>query len=391
MSAEPLGAFDEGRLASLTGVKWNAFPPDVLPAWIADMDFDLAPPVRAALAAQVAAGDLGYPPGPGTPLRAAFAERMAARYGWRVDPAAVRETTDVIQGLEIALTHGSAPGDPIAIHTPTYPPFLATLQSMGRPLVPIPFADTAGGWRFDPEAAEAAIARAGARALVLVSPHNPTGRVFSRAELGALAEIAARHDLLVVADEVHAELTHEGRHVPFASLDADTAGRTITLTSATKAFNLAGIRCAVSHFGDARVLAGRDQVPSHLYGQPGVLGVVATLAAWNEGEPWLEAVRMQLRANRDRLVTRLAAELPAARLHAPEATYLAWIDFRGCGLGDDPAAALLERARVALSPGPDFGTGGHGFARFNFATGPRRLDEAIDRIVAAVGATSGGR
>lgn len=384
--AGELDRLDRAWLRARPGVKWQRYGPDVLPAWVADMDFPAPGVVREALRAVVEGGDLGYPAWhDGTPLRAAFAERMAALHGWEVDPARVRELTDVIQGLQLSLQLASVPGDPVAIHTPAYPPFLASITQMGRRLVPLPMEDTPEGWRCDPERAEAAVAAAGCRILVLVNPHNPTGRVLGRAELEALAGIVERHDLLVVTDEIHAELAlPPARHVPFASLGPELARRTITLTSATKAFNLAGIRCAVAHVGPDDVLAARDDAPSNLYGQPSTLSVVATLAAWRDGGPWAEEVRAYLGENRELLVARLADALPAVRLHPPEGTYLAWLDLRAFGLGDDPAARLLETARVALGHGPEFGPGGAGFARCNFATSKAVLGEILDRLVAGL-------
>lgn len=384
--AEELDELDLEWLHAKPGVKWHRYGPDVLPAWVADMDFPTPPAVRAALVAAVEGGDLGYPAWHGgTPLRAAFAERMAARYGWEADPARVRELTDVIQGLQLVLHLASAPGDGVALHTPAYPPFLSSITEMGRRLVALPMEDTAEGWRFDAERAEAAIVAAHCRVLVLVNPHNPTGRVLARSELEALAEIAERHDLVVVSDEIHAELAMApASHVPFASLGEDAASRTVTLTSATKAFNLAGIRCALAHVGPDAVLAARDREPSNLYGQPSNLSVVATLAAWREGGPWAGEVAARLSANRELLVRRLAGELPSVRLHPPEGTYLAWLDLRAFDLGDDPAVPLLATARVALGHGPDFGPGGAGFARCNFATSSAVLGEILDRLVGAL-------
>lgn len=385
MRAEQFDALDEEWLRHKPGIKWRRFGEGVLPAWVADMDFPIPPVVREALVEVVEGGDLGYPDWRGgSPLREAFAARMAARYGWEPDPGRVRELTDIIQGLQLSLHLASAPGDAVAIHTPSYPPFLSSIEAMGRRLVPLPMEDTPAGWRFDAARAEAAIAEARCRVLVLVNPHNPTGRVFTREELVALAEIAERHDLVVVSDEVHAELAFSPQvHVPFAGIDSAVARRTITLTSATKAFNLAGIRCAVAHLGPDEVLAAREAAPSELFGQPSNLSVAATLAAWQRGGPWAAAVLEYLQANRDVLAEGIAAGLPSVGHHRPEGTYLAWLDVRPLDLGPDPAARVLERAKVAVGRGRDFGPGGEGFIRVNFATSRPLLSEILARLTGA--------
>lgn len=386
MNRADLDALGEEQLHRRPGLKWRRYGGDVLPAWVADMDFPVPPPVREALVELIEAGDLGYPDWrQGSPLREAFAERMSARHGWDPEPARVREVTDIIQGVQLALSLGSDEGDAVAMLTPSYPPFLETLHQMRRRLVPIPFEETGEGWGFDAERAEADVAAASCRALLLVNPHNPTGRMLTAPELTALGEIAERHDLVVVADEVHAELAYDGRrHVPFAGLGPSLERRSVTLTSATKSFNLAGIRCAVAHFGSDELLAGHDRAPSALYGTPSVLGVEATLAAWRHGDGWLAEVVAYLDGNRRRLAERLAVETPALRWRPPEATYLAWLDCSATKLGSDPAKALLDRARVALASGNDFGPGGSGFARLNFATSRAVLDRIIDRLVTAV-------
>lgn len=389
MSASRFDELTEERLRRRPGLKWQRYGPEVLPAWVADMDYPIPSAVRDALSTQVELGDLGYPGwlGRGSPLRVAFADRMSQRYGWQPEPSKVRELTDIIQGLQLALTLGTEAGDPVAMLTPSYPPFLETLRQMGRPLVAIPLEDDGGQWRFDAERAEHDLAATSCRALVLVNPHNPTGRMLDRTELSALAEIAERHDLLVIADEVHAELSYEGRcHLPFAAIDPSLERRCVTLTSATKAFNLAGIRCALAHFGPPELLERRDRAPFALYGEPSSLGVVATLAAWTGGDGWREEVVAYLDGNRRRLGERLAAELPAVRHLPPEATYLAWLDLSAAGLGDDPAPGLLASAKVALSRGVDFGPEGAGFVRLNFATSRPVLDEILDRLVRAIAA-----
>ena len=409
----------EGWLRTKPGIKWRVAGPGELAAWVADMDFPPPPAVRRALSGLADGGDLGYPAwllDEGSPVREAFAARMSARYGWKPDPAHAREFTDIIQALQAVLYVATRPGDAVAMHVPTYPPFLRTLAVMGRRLVPVPVepAPAAPGapapavpaagpaapptgpaappagphWSFDAERLERDITTAGARTLILVNPHNPTGRAFTRPELDAIAAVADAHDLLVIADEVHAELTYPpSTHTPFGSLP-QMAGRTVTLTSATKAFNLAGIRCAVAHVGSAAIRSALAQLPPMMLGAVSAPGVTATLAAWEQDGEWLDAVLRRLAANR----AIIASELGPAGIgyRPPEATYLAWLDCRGLNLPGDPAAFFLDAAGVRLSPGPDFGPGGDGFARLNFATSERVLTEMCRRMAAAVRTTAAG-
>lgn len=378
-----LDTLDLATLTKRPGIKWAlATARGALPAWIADMDFPVAEPIRDALVEAVHS-ELGYPAwddGSPTdnPLIEAFVGRMSTRYGYAPQPGHVRVFTELIQALQAVLHVATRPGDAVAMHTPAYPPFVRTLEAMGRRLVPIAMVDTEDGWSFDTDRLAADVARHECRALILVNPHNPTGRVFTPDELRALAEVVQRHDLLVIADEIHAELAYEPhRHVPFATLAPDLAARTVTLTSASKAFNLAGLRCSVADVAPARVRAALDALPPLLLGQPSSLGVLGTLAAWRHGEPWLTEVRTILDRNR-----RLVADAlpPGVRHHPPEATYLAWLDWRALALGDDPAATLLTRNGVMLSSGPDFGPGGQGYVRLNFATSEPILTEVLRRL-----------
>lgn len=387
-SAEATPLFDDLDAAALRrgpGIKWAAAPPGVLPAWIADMDFPVAAPVRDALR-RAADEDLGYPRWDdhpeNHPLKAAFAERMRTLYGFAPDPAHVRVFTEVIQALQVVLHVATAPGDAVAMQTPSYPPFLQTLADMGRRLVPVPMTDTGDGWAFDAGRLADDVARARCRALILVNPHNPTGRVLTRDELAAVAEIADRHDLLVIADEIHADLVHDPhRHIPFASLGPAAAARTTTLTSASKGFNLAGLRNCVAHVGDPRVRRALAARPPLMFGEVSTLGVLATLTAWRDGGGWLARVRATLDRNRRMLAASLP---PGIGHHMPEAGYLAWLDCRALGLGPDPAAFFLDEARVMLSHGPGFGPGGDGFARLNFATSGPILEEILRRMGTAV-------
>ncbi|WP_430383510.1 MalY/PatB family protein [Streptomyces sp. P10-4] len=371
---------DVRALSRRPGVKWSRAEPDVLPAWVAEMDFPPPPPVREALIRCVDE-DLGYPAWDGrhagNPLRPAFAERMRARHGWVLDPAHVREFTDINQGLQAVLNVVTRPGDGVVVHTPTYPPFLETIASMGRRRHPVPYTPDGDSWTFDADRLDRELRERPARVLLLVNPHNPTGRVLRREELQALADLALRHGLLVVSDEIHSDLVHgPHRHIPFASLSAEAAARTVTLTSATKAFNVPGVRCAVAHVGAAEVREALAH-PSHLYGEPNTFGVAATLAAWRDGDAWLAELKQVLARN----AALVREELPpGARYRVPEATFLAWLDCRALRLDTDPHTFFLKNARVLLNDGRSFGTEGEGFVRLNFGTSRSILHDILRRM-----------
>lgn len=364
------------------GVKWQR-DPGRLAAWVADMDFPVAPAVRDALV-ELATTDVGYPNWPRTgarsPLPERFAARMSDRFGWEPGQDRLHELADVIQGVRIAIHHLTEPGDGIVLHTPAYPPFLASIRRAGRRLVDVP-------WPFDLDAVEDRLQVESARMLLLCHPHNPTGEVFDRSTLERLAELAARFDLVVVSDEIHADLVHAPHHhVPFASLGADVEARTITVTSASKAFNLAGLRWAVAHAGSDVLQRSLADLPEHYLGAPNVMAVAATEAAWRDGDAWLNAVLAQLDENRRLLGDLLAHHLPDVGYRPPDATYLAWLDARRLDLGDDPAEEFRRRG-VELSPGPTFGPQGRGFVRLNFATSP----DILRRIVVTMAEDGVGR
>jgi cystathionine beta-lyase len=364
-------------------IKWRLYGDDVLPAWVAEMDYPVAPPIRRALAELVERSDLGYHHVPLSPrLRGALVSHMADRFAWSVEPRRVAPLVNVVQGLDASILQHSRPGEGVIVQTPIYPPFLAAVERSGRRLDACPLVEGASGWEIDFDAVRSAI-RPDTRLFLLCHPHNPTGRVFDAAELAALAELALEHDLVVVSDEIHADLAcPDVTHRPFASLGPEIADRTVTLTSATKAFNLAGVPCAFAIFGGDRAQAPFRDLPPHLLGHCGILDDTATFVAWTEGQTWLEAALATIRRNRDVVVDRLPREIPGLRLHAPEATYLAWVDCRALG-HEDPRAFFLEQARVALSDGREFGPPGEGFVRLNFATSAGILDEILTRMAAA--------
>jgi cystathionine beta-lyase len=338
-------AVDPAAKRASRGEKWATYPPDALPLWVADMDFALAPPIRRVLERAVATSDLGYPihPAP-TDLPDVFAARARERFGWAIEPRSVELLTDVVQGMIVGVDRLSAPGDGVVVQTPIYRPFLRVVEEFGRRL-----------------------------------------RVFRRAELEAVAEIALSRGLFVVSDEISADLVLSGeRFVPFASLGPDVAARTLTLSSASKAFNIAGLRTAVGVFGSDEVRRRFLSLPRHVRGGIGILGLEATRAAWLEGGPWLDAALDYLRGNRELVARTVRDSLPGVVYHPGEATYLAWLDCRALGLRPSPFRFFLEKAKVALSDGPSFGAPGEGFVRLNFATSRAILSEALERMAKAL-------
>lgn len=358
-------------------VKWARYPADVLPAWVAEMDYPIAEPIRAALSTALACDDLGY----AVPdmLPESFCPWAQRCWGWRVAPSDVRVVADVMTGVAEILRVATAPGDGVVIDPPVYPPFAGVIRSVGRAVVPAPLRRDADGWALDLERIEAAYA-AGAKAHLLCSPHNPSGVVHRRATLATLADLARRWGVLVISDEIHAPLTLSGAvHVPFALASEAAADAGIVVTSASKAWNIAGLKSAVMVASGPRTRAVLDRLPPELPYHAGHLGVLGAVAAFSSGAEWLDEARAFLDRNRALLGELLTAQAPHITWVPPAAGYLAWLHFGG-KLGDDPARELLARGRIALSPGPTFGEQGRGFARLNFATTRALLEEAVHRI-----------
>jgi cysteine-S-conjugate beta-lyase len=374
-------------LRARRGIKWRRFPESVLPAWVADMDFGVAEPVQRAVERVVEQRDYGYPERDRVDrLDAAFAVRMRQRFGWEVDPALVLPIVDLIQGTIAAVLAFSEPGDGVALQTPAYPPFLTSIDDTARRRVVNPLVEDGARLRIDVPGLEAALDRR-TRILLLCNPHNPSGRVLDREELEAIARLACDRDLIVLSDEIHCDLVYPGhRHVPLGTLGDDVAARTITINSATKGFNIAGLRCGVMHFGSGTLRERfRRAFPDRLMGAVGAIGVDATVAAWRAGQPWVDRVMRRLHANRDRVAAWAAEQAPAIRHHPPEATYLAWLECPGLdGRAADAYEFFLREAHVGLSRGEEFGPGGERCVRLNFATSPEILDELLERMAAAL-------
>ncbi len=370
-------------LKSRKSEKWEQYSREILPAWVAEMDYPLAEPIRRVLQRAVDRDDVGYPIAPHeTGIREAFAERMADRVGWHVSPGDIQVITDIVQGIVWSLSAYSEPGQGVIVQTPIYPPFLGAVRDTGRRLVENRLVAGDDGFEIDFDG----LGGADARILLLCNPHNPTGRVFSRGELERIAELAGARNWVVVSDEIHSDLVFPGHEfIPFASLGPEVAARTVTLTSATKAFNIPGLRCAIAHFG-SRELRQRylAALPRHAGGGIGLLGLYATIAAWRHSQPWLDRVVAHLDANRATLARELAARFPGVVFHPPQATFLAWLDFTALDLPGSPARFFYEHAKLALSDGRLFGSDCEGYARLNFATSVSILAQLLDRMESAL-------
>ena len=377
----PLRQLGLAQLRQRTSAKWRAHPDDVLPAWVAEMDVPLARPIVEAVSSALEAGDTGYAFGTG------YAEALAAfakqRWGW--DGLAVERTrlvADVMTGVDETLRLVTEPGDPVVVNCPVYPPFYYHVAHLGRRVIESPLGPDR---RIDldrlADSFDRAVSATGRAAFLLCSPHNPTGTVHTADELAAVAALAERFGVRVVVDEIHAPIVTDGSFVPFLSIPG--AANAMSLMSASKGWNLAGIKAAVAVAGPA---AAEDlqRLPEEVSYGASHIGVLSHTAALRGGGDWLDEVLRDLAANRQLVSGLLAEHLPGVRYQPEPGTYLAWLDCRELGLGDDPAAAFLERGRVALSGGLPFGTGGAGHARLNLATTPEILTEVVRRMALAV-------
>ena len=369
-------------------VKWSLFP-DCIGAFVAEMDFGTAPAVTAALQDAVATSQLGYLP---ERYRTGMAEACADWYrdtcGWGIPASRIHPLPDVIKGLEVAITDFSAPGSKVIVPTPAYMPFLSIPGFMGRELVQVPMHETERGWEFDYPALEAAFA-AGGGLLILSNPINPIGRVLRREELCRLAEIVDAYDGRVFADEIHAPIVYPGQvHIPYASISDIAAGHTITSISASKAWNIPGVKCAqviISNDADAEVWQRIGFLAGH---GASTLGVIANTAAYARGREWLTGVMDYLDGNRRLLGELLAEHLPGVRYTPPEGTYLAWLDFRAYGLAPELDIFFREQAKVAIVNGSACGEAGAGWVRLNFAMSRSLLSETVIAMANAVKAAS---
>ncbi len=364
--------------------KWQRYDKDVLPLWVADMDFRAPEPVIAALHRRIDHGVFGYGHEPGR-LRSLLADRLRRLYGWQVAPEAFVLLPGVITGLNLACRAFALPGDAVIVSPPVYTPILTAPGTAGLARVEVPLRDP-GDLRYTLDMDELAGAITPAtRLLMLCNPHNPVGRAFLPDELARLAETCAGHDLLICSDEIHCDLIFpEHRHTPIASLSPEIAARTVTLMAPSKTFNVPGLKCAFAVIPDAKVRARFQAARAGLVSEPNILGLAAMEAAYTDGGDWLAQCLAYLAENRNLVVRYVAEHLPGIRTVAPEATFLAWLDCRALDLPGSPYRFFLEHARVALSDGAVYGSGGAGFVRLNFACPRALLLEALDRMAAAL-------
>ncbi len=372
-------------------IKWNQYPAEVLPLWVADMDFCSPPEVIAALSTRASHGVFGYG-ARAAELAHCVAERVEGLYGWVVRPSEVVLLPGVTPGLSLAALAFAEPGDRVVIQSPVYPPIYRVPDVTGRVRSDAPLARRADGTtdvdfdRFEQTLGD------GGRMFILCNPQNPTGRVFSRAELERFASLCLKHNVIICSDEIHCDLVFAPhRHTPIASLAPEVAERTVTLMAPSKSFNVPGLQCAFAIIpnDDLRrrfVAAGMGLVP-HV----GAFGVEAALAAYEHGQPWLDAALSYLETNRgivDRAVRDSFANVSAV---APEGTYLSWLDCRAASVKGRPYRFFLDEARVALSDGLMFGPEGAGFVRLNFACRRATLTDALQRMSDALGGQAAER
>lgn len=366
-------------------LKWGIDPPGVLPAWIAEHDLGPPPVVRDALRRLADLPDVGYSRR-ADELGAAFADWTARRHGWRPDPDLVVPTADVLQGIWAVVAAFSEPGEGVITTPPVYPYFHDVAPSLGRRSLECPLRHEPGGWRLELDDLAALLEREpGARVLLLCSPHNPTGHVYSPEDLQLMVDLTRQHGVILISDEIHFDLVYPGgRHYPTLALP-NAAPHTVSLYSAGKAFAISGLRAAIAVFASEELHDRfNEAMPAHLLGGVGRAGVEAAITAWRHGSGWLDELVALFERHRRLVTDVLAAELPAVGCHLPASTFLAWLDLSAFELGPDPAARLVERAQVRTSEGHEFGTGGAGHVRLNFGTSTALLEEMLGRLVRAL-------
>ena len=368
---------DLDRLHSSKGMKWTKYGKDVLPAFVADMDFEPPNSVYEALKEIVDLKDFGYKFNHIDRLIPAWTNWISSRDGLELSEAHCAIFTSSIHALEAVMVLHTKPNDGVALFSPVYHPFAKAVKNAGRKLIDIPLLEE--DWTIDIEKFNE-LAKSEIKVLLFCQPHNPTGHLFSEDEIKQFAEIIIKQNLLVISDEIWADLIFDDKsHKPLAAHGQEIQERIVTVGSASKTFNLAGARCSVAHIGDQSIRKKLSAFPEHYFGQPSSFGAAATVTAWESGKPWLRNTLKQLHENRDFLIKSFAGT--NIKMDSPQATYLAWLNFSDTNISQDPSKVILEKGRVALEPGSKFGPQSHSFARLNFATSPEILESIVERIL----------
>lgn len=360
--------------------KWRGFPPDVLPLFVAEMDFPIAEPIKRQLLEMVSHSDLGYLSAI-PELGEAFSAFAKRRWDWQVNPKFVRLCTDVGVGMVEVLRSTTKPGDKVLINSPIYQNFYNWINETKVELLDVPFIYVGTNWELDFEKIEHAYA-SGVKVHAICSPHNPLGRVFSRKELMKIAELAKKYQVTVISDEIHAPLTFSGiKFQPFLSVSDAAAEVGICVTSSSKAFNVAGLKSALIISQTEAMNELLAKMPQSVHFRSSILGAFAAVVAFNECDEWLDGAIATIESNAHFLKTLLTTNLPAAKYEIPQCSYLAWVDVSALNLGEDPAAVFLEKGRVAFNAGKIYGQSGAQFVRINLATSESVLTEAVNRMV----------
>ena len=361
-------------------IKWNRYESDVIPLWVADMDFRSPDAVIRNLKFRVEHGVYGYPQ-ENNQLKQTIVDRMNKLYNWIISAEDIILTPGVVPSFNLACRTFAAPGDSVIIQTPVYPPFFkapenARVKRIENPLIQ----DADGSFKIGFDHFSNSINES-THLFILCNPHNPVGRVFSREELKTLAEICLKNDIIICSDEIHCDLVFsEHKHIPIAAINEDIAQNSITLMSPSKTFNIAGLGCSFIIAQNPKI---REQLKTNMNGITGhvnIFGYTAALAAYREGEQWLQSVMDYLENNRDYVYDFVNSKLTGISMTLPEATYLAWLDCRGLELKENPYHFFLDKAKVALNDGCAFGEPGVGFVRFNFGCTRSILEEALNRM-----------
>lgn len=382
--AKDFDAISLEDLRAVGGVKWTAFP-RTIGAFVAEMDFGTAPSISQAMHSAIDTGLLGYlPSAVSQSMSQASADWLRSSLGWEVPAERIHPIADVIKGLELAVEHYSAPGSKVILPTPAYMPFFSVPPALGREIIEVPMLVENGRYRLDLDGVAKAY-EAGGDLLILCNPYNPVGRVFTRQELLDVSEVVAAYGGRVFSDEIHAPLVYpDAVHVPYASVSEVAASHTVTATSASKAWNLPGLKCAqfiISNDADAAIWEKVGMMATHGASN---LGVIANTAAFSSGLQWLDDVIHYLDGNRRLLGELLSEHIPGIRYTPPEGTYIAWLDCRELALGDHPADFFREQAEVSLTEGSACGAPGTGFVRMIFATPRPILTQAVVQMADAL-------